>query len=798
MPDVRGSGGGVGRGGGAGGLDAGGDAQPGEHVGVSRAARRRPDLPEPVEPSEAHAPLSAPLPLDESDPRDGLASTHRRGGRRHRLLAVTTVLAIGALTAYAALLGSVPQIDAAWRSEGSDRVVLVSSGDAALAPHVGQRLLSIAALGVPEDAAGTADTRFLQRSERWLVDDAERTLQRRSHARMAALLQSPTVVLRFADGGAATVHPEAPGIFGLAGVFWVFGCVAAALVAVGLHVALRDAELRHLPYLAMAALQAANLVVIGTAASFRLGLPALPSAWDATLRTSIDLATAAALVAAACTNPRRLPGAASMSIGAWCVAGLLAAALAGDRLPAAWWWSQGAVVAYGVAALGLLAWSYRIEPHPFAILVQRLIAMAVGSWLLLTLALTAAARAPTPAFIEHDVGDLASMVWAAFVASLLLLTPFLSQSPRGLREVLLLGAFTTIAASFWLLFVSGLGIGLFAAASLAALVSISLYATARPWILNRRAGSSPLSTERMFEQLYRVAREVEAQPERAPALIGQLLHELFEPLEIEVVEGWSQRTQVALDRSGMLVPVPRLQGENGVPPASVSIRFAQRGRHLFTSEDARLTDRVIEQLGRAVRFDQAVEQGRREERLRLAQDLHDDIGARLLTLIYQSKSPEMEDYLRHTLQDLKTLTRGLAASNHRLSHAAAEWKADATQRLKAAQIELKWSFVYDRDIPLTVVHWSALTRVLRELTSNAITHARARRVEVDFRLEDDRAELAVTDDGIGRNPHSWPHGLGLGGVRKRVKQLGGTVAWTEAEPAGIRCQVVIGALTGRG
>ena len=84
----------------------------------------------------------------------------------------------------------------------------------------------------------------------------------------------------------------------------------------------------------------------------------------------------------------------------------------------------------------------------------------------------------------------------------------------------------------------------------------------------------------------------------------------------------------------MLVPVPQLGGDSGTPRGAVMIRFAQRGRRLFTTEDARLTNRVVEQLKRAVHFDKAVEQGRSEERLRLAQDLHDDIGARLLTLMY--------------------------------------------------------------------------------------------------------------------------------------------------------------------
>ena len=47
------------------------------------------------------------------------------------------------------------------------------------------------------------------------------------------------------------------------------------------------------------------------------------------------------------------------------------------------------------------------------------------------------------------------------------------------------------------------------------------------------------------------------------------------------------------------------------------------------------------------------------------------------------------------------------------------------------------------------------------------------------------------DDGIGRAPQTWSHGLGLGGVRKRVKQLGGQVRWQEHGARGIRCEVSV-------
>ncbi len=211
----------------------------------------------------------------------------------------------------------------------------------------------------------------------------------------------------------------------------------------------------------------------------------------------------------------------------------------------------------------------------------------------------------------------------------------------------------------------------------------------------------------------------------------------------------------------------------------------------MAAEDARLADRVLQHLRRAILYDRAVERGRTEERRRLAQDLHDDIGARLLTLMYKAQTPELEDYVRHTLQDLKTLTRGLAASEHMLSHAIAEWKADIGQRLAAAQMTLVWSFTMDDDLPLTVTQWSGLTRILRELVSNAIYHAKATRVHIDGNVQGGRLLLWIADDGEGREPAKWSHGLGLGGVRKRVRALGGAVRWRENSPRGIICEVQI-------
>jgi hypothetical protein len=42
-----------------------------------------------------------------------------------------------------------------------------------------------------------------------------------------------------------------------------------------------------------------------------------------------------------------------------------------------------------------------------------------------------------------------------------------------------------------------------------------MYSALRSWILGRRTGAAAMSAERMFDRLYRMARELEQSPEQA-------------------------------------------------------------------------------------------------------------------------------------------------------------------------------------------------------------------------------------------------------------------------------------------
>ena len=719
-------------------------------------------------------------------------SNMRWMGWRLRLLVGVALAGCVALFMLARMLAEPRHIDAAWRTNAQGQIELTHSDIPALQNLQGRVLNGIVA---GKTTIALDDALLLQRSARWLESDDDRERHRNLHAQLASALAQDRIKLVFSDGSVAEVKPQARGYAGLGPMFFVLCALALVLYLIAMVVLLARPTARNMVYALMALCQTGNLLFIAVESSLGLGLPANLPWWDMQARMAFDLFTAAAIVHVTTVHPRPLPHGGGVALGAWSVAAFFCVLSLAGQLPHAWWWTQAGMIGLALLAIALLSWSYRIEPHPYAMMLRRFGIVAMATLALLTLAVAAAGGRPP---LQYTIASVGSVIWYVFFASVLLLVPFLSRSHQVMREFSLLAAISTVATSLDLLFVAVFSLGQFASLTLSLFLALGVYAGARQWILNQVLGSSVLTTERMFEQLYRIAREVEARPENTARQLSDLLRDLFEPIEVVIVDKLSSQARVVAHGSTLLVPVPEMSIPDAPPRAqSIVVRYARRGRRLFTLEDARLTDRVVEQLRRAVAFDKAVEQGRSEERMRLAQDLHDDIGARLLTLMYKAQSPEMEDYVRHTLQDLKTLTRGLAAPNHRLSHAAAEWKADLTQRLAAARCTLEWSVEFDDDMVLTVVQWSALTRVLRELVSNAISHAQATQVSIELRLENDQLDLSVDDNGIGRNPQAWSHGLGLGGVRKRVKQLGGEVEWIELTPQGIGCHVRIRDLSQR-
>lgn len=175
-----------------------------------------------------------------------------------------------------------------------------------------------------------------------------------------------------------------------------------------------------------------------------------------------------------------------------------------------------------------------------------------------------------------------------------------------------------------------------------------------------------------------------------------------------------------------------------------------------------------------------------EERERIYRDLHDDIGAKLLSLAIRAKISEDADIARSALQDLRDVVSRSSRADAPLADLLADWRAEIEGRCSVAGIRLVWN--QPDDIPqrlMAAAEALNLGRILRESISNVLRHANAHCVVVGVHFANGRYQISVEDDGHGK---SRAPGRGMRNMLARASQLGGEIDWVWGERG---CRVVL-------
>ena len=171
------------------------------------------------------------------------------------------------------------------------------------------------------------------------------------------------------------------------------------------------------------------------------------------------------------------------------------------------------------------------------------------------------------------------------------------------------------------------------------------------------------------------------------------------------------------------------------------------------------------------------------ERLRIARELHDELGHTLSVITLHS------DVAREALDDADTDAAAQALGAVRDAAGRASRELRATVRMLRApdrvgglnrldalieaarggglNIELKTESLE----PLPEVIASAAYRIVQESLTNVARHAGARTATVEISCWAGALTVRVSDDGVGR--HSWRPGNGVTGMRERVALLDG-------------------------
>lgn len=191
------------------------------------------------------------------------------------------------------------------------------------------------------------------------------------------------------------------------------------------------------------------------------------------------------------------------------------------------------------------------------------------------------------------------------------------------------------------------------------------------------------------------------------------------------------------------------------------------------------------------------------ERLRVARELHDEIGQSLTAVTLKAERAAADpgadagaelrriaDEIREALDDVRRIARELrpeALDDLGLVNAL----ITLCERV-STQAGLRVERDFQRGIPrLDDQTELVIYRVAQESLTNVVRHARAKRATVSLRAEDGNVVLRVTDDGRGM-PDGVPSGtVGISGMRERALLAGGTLRITSEPGAGTEVRLTI-------
>ena len=192
-----------------------------------------------------------------------------------------------------------------------------------------------------------------------------------------------------------------------------------------------------------------------------------------------------------------------------------------------------------------------------------------------------------------------------------------------------------------------------------------------------------------------------------------------------------------------------------------------------------------------------LQRAREEEAIRIARELHDQLGRCLTTMkmdvsliermffkelttqsirSVREKIPLMLEALDETVQIVRKISTELRPGilDDLGLAAAIEWQAKDFQTRSAVLCILD---ITDEDLDVGREQATAVFRIFQEILTNIARHSKAKRAWIHLHRQEGMVVLEVEDDGVGISPEALGRygALGLLGMRERAAIFGGEV-----------------------
>ncbi|MBI4788994.1 MAG: PAS domain S-box protein [Chloroflexi bacterium] len=275
----------------------------------------------------------------------------------------------------------------------------------------------------------------------------------------------------------------------------------------------------------------------------------------------------------------------------------------------------------------------------------------------------------------------------------------------------------------------------------------------------------------------------------------------FGPADLALAQDLARRAAFAVDNARLYQQAQALNEEleQRVVRRTVELQRANRKLEEEIAERQRMNHRLRSLSGH-------LQSAREEERIRIAREIHDEIG-QMLTAVkmdlamlgqgIEAHGPKLavgkvNDEIRstvhlvdETIETMHRIVRELRPEvlDHLGLRAALEWQCQEFQT--RTKIECRFETNLD-DGDYDAERSTAVFRILQETLTNVARHAEATQVQATVKRADGQLILQVRDNGKGISPEelSTTQQFGLLGMRERALALGGEVDITGAPGQG--------------
>jgi len=254
---------------------------------------------------------------------------------------------------------------------------------------------------------------------------------------------------------------------------------------------------------------------------------------------------------------------------------------------------------------------------------------------------------------------------------------------------------------------------------------------------------------------------------------SDILKDIYMPLSVETYP--QAIDSVSLSNHGLTMFLPALNKQH-----HLVLSGKEKGSKLFNKQDVEFIKSALLHAQNCIIWKNNLEIGAQQERERMMRDLHDDVGASLLTLIHKAESEENAVLARNALKGVRDTIYSLRNDKYTpLTTALSDWREEIKQRTDAAQVELLWGIDnISETFFLSPRQRINLDRIIRESITNILKHASPQSISFSLNETDHNKQLIIIDNGHSSDSSCWQANTGLYNLKTRASEINASLRWS--------------------